>query len=151
MSGSHGKELADLRFRFPWRAYQQRVLDVLDQHLDDDRLHVIAPPGSGKTVLGLEVVRRLGRPALVLCPTITVRQQWLRRFLDDFSGSDTIAISSQLNEPGWLTASTYQALASVYETGQQQALLKRLRKHGISTLVVDEAHHLRNTWWRCLE
>jgi hypothetical protein len=43
---------ADIRFRKPWRGYQQRVLAELEQYLDDHHLHVIAAPGSGKTALG---------------------------------------------------------------------------------------------------
>lgn len=38
----------------------------------------MAPPGSGKTVVGLEVVRRVGEPALVLAPTTTIAHQWER-------------------------------------------------------------------------
>ena len=41
-----------LKFRYSWRPYQQRVLDSIDQHLDDDRLHVVAAPGAGKTTVG---------------------------------------------------------------------------------------------------
>ena len=37
---------------------------------------LVAPPGSGKTVVGLEIVRRLGAPALVLCPSRTIQRQW---------------------------------------------------------------------------
>jgi len=144
-------ELSSLRFRHSWRGYQQRVLAALDEHLEDARLHVIAPPGSGKTVLGLEVMRRLGAPALILSPTLTVREQWLRRFHEDFAGADQIRVSSSLDELGVVTSSTYQALAQVYGARQQQELLRQLDKRGVSTLVVDEAHHLRNTWWRCLE
>ena len=70
-----------LKFCYPWRPYQQRVLDAIGQHLDDDRLHVVAAPGAGKTVLGLEVVKRLDAPTLILAPTITIRNQWLDRIL----------------------------------------------------------------------
>ena len=37
------------------------------------------PPGSGKTVIGLEIARRIGRPTLVLAPTTTIVGQWLGR------------------------------------------------------------------------
>ncbi len=70
---------AAMRFVWPWRPYQQRVLDALDQHLADRRLHIVAAPGSGKTILGLEAFRRIGRPAVVMSPTITIRDQWLAR------------------------------------------------------------------------
>src|SRR5512138_1791219 len=75
---------SDVRFRKPWRSYQQRVLDELTDHLDDNHLHIIAAPGSGKTVLGLEVLRRLNQPALILAPTVAIRDQWVDRFVNLF-------------------------------------------------------------------
>ncbi len=167
---------SDIRFRKPWRSYQQRVLDELKDHLDDNHLHIIAAPGSGKTVLGLEVMRRLNRPALILSPTVAIRDQWVDRFVNLFlsNGQEIPAwISRDIRQPQFLTASTYQGLHSVYtgesedrgrktENGEQRtedrrrkaggrdALLKRFQQLGVRTLVLDEAHHLRNEWWRCL-
>jgi len=53
---------SDIKFKYDWRRYQKRVLDELERHLEDNHLHIIAPPGSGKTVLGLEVALRLNKP-----------------------------------------------------------------------------------------
>jgi predicted helicase len=58
-----------MAFRKDWRVYQSRLLDHLDRFLGNKRLHLVAAPGSGKTVLGLEVVRRVNQPTLVLAPT----------------------------------------------------------------------------------
>jgi hypothetical protein len=67
----------DLHFRYPFRRYQQMVLDVVDGPAGDDhKLHIVAPPGAGKTIVGLELIRRFGRPAVVFCPTTTIQQQW---------------------------------------------------------------------------
>ena len=72
-------------FRRPWRDYQARVLEELEQHLDDNLLHIVAAPGSGKTVLGLEVMRRLSKPTLILAlghvsaDTARNRRRQLRR------------------------------------------------------------------------
>lgn len=169
----------DIQFRLPWRDYQARVLEELQQHLDDNHLHVVAAPGSGKTVLGLEVVRRLKRPALILAPTIAIRDQWLDRFTTLFCPreADTTGwISHDLHVPKLLTVSTYQGLHSAYtgasdEEAEEQAeeeedaaaelapprgrssrkrLLQNLKQARIATLVVDEAHHLRSEWWKCL-
>jgi superfamily II DNA or RNA helicase len=150
----------DIRFRKPWRSYQQRVLDELKDHLDDNHLHIIAAPGSGKTVLGLEVLRRLNQPALILAPTVAIRDQWVDRFVNLFmdAGQDVpLWISRDIRNPQFLTASTYQGLHSIYrgkaegpESGGRDALLKRLQHLGVRTLVLDEAHHLRNEWWKCL-
>lgn len=78
-----------IQFRHPWRNYQQRVLDELASHLNDRKLHVIAPPGSGKTVLGIEAMLRIGRPTLILSPTITIRNQWIERLMTDFCKQTT--------------------------------------------------------------
>ena len=55
---------ATMEFRWPWRPYQRRVLAEIERHLGDRKLHIVAAPGSGKTILGLEVFRRQAdRPA----------------------------------------------------------------------------------------
>ena len=41
------------------------------------RLYLTLPPGSGKTLLGLEMVRRVGRPTVVLAPNTAIVGQWL--------------------------------------------------------------------------
>jgi len=37
-----------MAYQRSWRTYQARLLDRLDSYLDDDRLHIVAAPGSGK-------------------------------------------------------------------------------------------------------
>ena len=64
-----------LQFNGTWRTYQKRILDNLNFHLRDSKLHVVAAPGAGKTTLGIEVIARLNRPALILCPTNTIKNQ----------------------------------------------------------------------------
>ena len=71
-------------FRGSFRSYQQEVLDGADRYLADGRIHIVAAPGSGKTVLGLELIRRTGRPTLILSPSVTVRHQWGERFCELF-------------------------------------------------------------------
>jgi superfamily II DNA or RNA helicase len=120
ISGSGGMVDAfpeSVKFNKSWRIYQERVLSELKNHLDDNHLHLVAAPGSGKTVLGLEVVRRLNKPTLILSPTLTIRNQWLDRLLELFlpEGSSVPTwISMDIRNPGFLTIATYQALHSVY-------------------------------------
>jgi len=71
-------------FQNTWRSYQARVLEHLDSYLDDKRVHIVAAPGSGKTVLGLEIIRRIDQSTLVLAPTITIRDQWADRLVGLF-------------------------------------------------------------------
>ncbi|KPK42062.1 MAG: hypothetical protein AMJ65_08250 [Phycisphaerae bacterium SG8_4] len=170
-----------VKFQKTWRPYQARVLSELKEHLDDDHLHVIAAPGSGKTVLGLEVARRLNRATLIFAPTLAVRDQWVERLISLFLDHEHVAvdwISRDVRNPKFLTVSTYQGLHSAFtgktqpepdegddetcareEDGHQRncgrgtnraGLLRGLKAARIGTLVLDEAHHLRNEWWQCL-
>jgi superfamily II DNA or RNA helicase len=65
-------------FTGQWRGYQARCLEAFDADRAAGRHQtlLVAPPGSGKTIVGLEIVRRLDEPALVLCPTRTIARQW---------------------------------------------------------------------------
>ncbi|MBQ3857959.1 MULTISPECIES: hypothetical protein [Segatella] len=36
-----------LHFNGVWRSYQKRILDDLDFHLRDSKLHIVAAPGAG--------------------------------------------------------------------------------------------------------
>jgi superfamily II DNA or RNA helicase len=82
--------LERLSFRGSWRHYQELALEAFDRDIVYGRwrTNIVAPPGSGKTLLGVEIVHRLGDPALVLVPNTAVQTQWLRavrQFTDDGS------------------------------------------------------------------
>ncbi len=142
-----------LAFSKPWRPYQQRAIDNFAGHIADRHFHLVAAPGSGKTVMGLEAMRLIGKPTLVLTPTLAIREQWVKRLNDDFlpPGYDEFSwLSRDIKAPRELTLSTYQALASEFRRGGREALLDRLREAGASVIIVDEAHHLRSFWWKCL-
>ncbi|MFV0473256.1 MAG: DEAD/DEAH box helicase family protein [Pikeienuella sp.] len=132
---------ARMRFRHDWRSYQARVLAEMDEHLSDRKLHVVAAPGAGKTVLGLEVIRRLGLRALVLAPSLLVRDQWISRLRLDFLDGDApewISVDPGSDAP--LRFSTYQNI----HQNRDRALPP------FDLLCLDEAHHLRRAWWLSL-
>ncbi|MEM9931445.1 MAG: DEAD/DEAH box helicase family protein, partial [Bacteroidota bacterium] len=133
-----------MKFQYPWRAYQARVLENLALYREDKRVHIVAPPGAGKTVLGLEIIRRVDKPALVLSPSLTIRAQWAQRFRDDFCADDSL-ISHDLTKPAPLTIVTYQAVFEHFKRRGTEGL------DWVELLVVDECHHLRNEWWKVLD
>ena len=55
----------DILFKGTFRDYQQRVLDNSSRFLLDHKINIVAAPGSGKTILGLELIRRLNAPCLI--------------------------------------------------------------------------------------
>ncbi len=143
----------NIKFKYPWRNYQHRVLDELKGYLDDNKLHIIAPPGSGKTVLGLEVMLKLNRPTLILSPTITIRNQWADRFLTLFLQTNKRIlpwISMSIKNPKFLTVSTYQALHAALKINESKNFINKLPLQKFGTIIVDEAHHLKNEWWKTL-
>ena len=146
------ESLSNLEFKFPWRSYQHTLLKNFDRHISDHHFHVIAPPGSGKTILGIEILRRLGKKTLVLAPTLTIRDQWENRLQEFFTEqNDFKAFSFNIKSPSEITFSTYQSLYALYKSfDDKEEYFKFFKKHGIQTVVLDEAHHLKNAWWTCL-
>ncbi len=144
--------LKKLRFKFQWRPYQAKVLQNFDKHIADNHFHIVAPPGSGKTILGIEVIRRIGKKTLVLTPTLTIRNQWNDRLQSFFTeDKDFEEISFDIKNPSTLTFSTYQALHSFFKTFEtNEAYFDFFKKENIEVLLLDEAHHLKNAWWKCL-
>ncbi len=145
--------LSEMHFTGTWRDYQARVLEEMDEHLEDGRLHLVAAPGAGKTVLGLEIIRRIGRSAIVFAPTRAIRDQWAQRLFPLFlkEPASSQGISHDLMEPAELTLLTYQSLVSNPDDEEFEQALEVLRDRGPLTLVLDEAHHLRREWWRRLD
>ncbi|MBR6664785.1 MAG: DEAD/DEAH box helicase family protein [Lachnospiraceae bacterium] len=153
-----------IRFKGEFRNYQQRVLNNVDKYLEDGKIHIVAAPGSGKTVLGLELIRRLGEPCLILSPTTAIRDQWSQRFREMFLHDESRfeeLFSTDLHHPKLINSITYQALYMAMERISEVAegevdcsdidLFRVLRKQGIKTICLDEAHHLKNEWQKALE
>ncbi|WP_300674950.1 DEAD/DEAH box helicase family protein [Soonwooa sp.] len=143
----------NISFRYPWRDYQQRLLENFESYLQDNQVYIIAPPGSGKTVLGLEMLLRINKPTLILAPTNTIKNQWLDRFLTLFLDLKEKPdwISLDVNKPSFLTIDTYQALNAVEKDPKRfNALIKSMKEVKFSCLVLDEAHHLKKEWYRSL-
>ncbi len=131
----------DMCFRHEWRKYQKRALNQLDQFINDNKIHIVAAPGAGKTVLGLEIIRRLGRKALVLAPTTLICDQWLQRLQSDFLAG---AVAP------WAARSPVQD-AELYICSYQYFYLHYKEfADCFDVLVLDEAHHLRNAWWEAI-
>ncbi|BFO66240.1 DEAD/DEAH box helicase family protein [Chryseobacterium sp. KCF3-3] len=155
----------DTTFKYSWRTYQKKILDNMDDYLHDNHLHISAPPGSGKTVLGLEMMLRLGEPTLIVTPTLAIKNQWIQRFCELFLDTETVPewISSDIKNPGIITVTTYQGIHSASGIDEQDEdlikkssrisiaeIIKKLEKQKVGTLILDEAHHLKNAWWRSL-
>lgn len=138
----------DMRLARPLWPHQERALAALDP--GNSATYVVVPPGGGKTLIGLEAARRLGRRTLVLCPNTAVQAQWLGQWSAGFTPR-TVAASAGRDLPTPLTVLTYQAVcrdSAIHEDGHW--LLSKLNASGPATLVLDECHHLLEVWGRVL-
>jgi superfamily II DNA or RNA helicase len=172
--------LSKYNFKGTWREYQAKVLDELNIHLKDKKINIVAAPGSGKTILGLEIVRRLDENVLILAPTITIKNQRVQRFTDMFlpEGENVDWISKDIYNLNRFNVVTYQTLHYAlnktfikedeidleeeeedYDETEKKIktdsidydLIKELKNKKIKTIVLDEAHHLRAQWWKSLK
>ncbi|MBP6686158.1 MAG: hypothetical protein KA158_12125, partial [Leucobacter sp.] len=75
--GSAAEPLSSWEFAGTFRRSQLSIFEALGA-VPESPLHIVAPPGSGKTLVGLELARRNGARALALAPTTTIRSQWAR-------------------------------------------------------------------------
>jgi superfamily II DNA or RNA helicase len=131
--------LSSLQFRHPFRKYQCQILDQVETLEAERKHHIVAPPGSGKTIVGLELIRRFGEPAVVFAPTATIQQQWCEE-VGLFTEGPTIDLVSR--EPGRfapINVYTYQLISApgesrelLRETAQKMWLEELLKQEGVS-------------------
>jgi superfamily II DNA or RNA helicase len=162
----------------PLWPHQVRALAALERDVarGDRATYLVVPPGGGKTLIGLEAARRLGRPTVVLCPNTAIQAQWMAQWQAAF-GPDVIRATASRELPSPLTVLTYQALCTLGAPGDEEeaggrlgprtrlageevlsllhpngrALIARLQAGGPWTLVLDECHHLLELWGRLLQ
>jgi superfamily II DNA or RNA helicase len=165
-------DLGSRRFAGTLRRAQQVALDAFDRDREtgDHRFYAVLPPGAGKTVVGWEAARRVGRRILVLAPNTAVQGQWAATWDESFVADEpqpTCGTDRDLAAP--VNVLTYQSIAvidrgltaaqrrAVLRDGDREALLGLLHPngravvelaaaHGPWTLVLDECHHLLATW-----
>ncbi len=104
---------AGVAFPGPLRRYQSMALDAFDKGRASGRrrAYLVLPPGAGKTLIGLEIARRLGNRCLVLGPNTAIQEQWIRQW-----GAYQPALVAAGDNPDLvapITALTYQAICDL--------------------------------------
>ncbi len=98
------------------RPSQADVMQIAEAelHRGERRLHIVAPPGSGKTVLGLYLwAIHVRKPALVLSPNSAIQMQWAARtdLFSTASGRPLVDFAStNPKDPRLLNSLTYQSV-----------------------------------------
>ncbi len=113
---------------------QQRAVDGLEAH---ETGVLCAPPGAGKTVMGVSLIAARGRSTLVLVHRKPLLEQWLSRLREflDMGGDDIGTIGGGRSRPsGMIDVATVQGLA------RSEPNAETLGRYG--HVVVDECHHV---------
>jgi hypothetical protein len=101
---------------------------------------IVAPPGSGKTVIGLKIIAQKQQPALIIVHRKQLAEQWMER------------IETFLNIPKKEIGKIGQGKTKIGKSitiATIQSLVKELEKPGsanivnaFGTIIVDECHHI---------
>lgn len=101
---------------------------------------IVAPPGSGKTVLSLAIVRDKQQPALILVHRKQLADQWIER-IESFLGiprKDIGRIGQAKNKLGkHITVAMIQSMGKALESTESLELMS-----AFGTVIIDECHHV---------
>jgi len=110
-------------------------LGVIEAASKKDYGVIVAPPGSGKTVIGLKIITDKRQPALIIVHRKQLLEQWTER-IEAFLGipkRDIGLIGQGKSKIGkQITVATIQSLPKQMESVQNQ----------FGTIIVDECHHV---------
>jgi len=116
-------------------ALRNHQLDVIETVSKKDFGVIVAPPSSGKTVIGLKIIADKRQPALIIVHRKQLLEQWTER-IEAFLGipkRDIGVIGQGKSKIGkQITVATIQSLPKLIESVQNQ----------FGTILVDECHHV---------
>ena len=67
-----------LQLKLQLRTYQRLILEIYNKKRErgQKRFHIVAPPGSGKTIVGLQMIIETALPSLILSPNTAIQMQF---------------------------------------------------------------------------
>lgn len=125
-------EAIGVEFRGELTVLQQQAVRAL---LDHDIGVFVAPPGSGKTVLGTHLVAARGRSTLILVHRTQLIDQWRTQL--------SVFLDLNPREIGQIGGGRRKT-TGIVDVGMLQSLVRREREtlSGYGHVIVDECHHV---------
>ena len=127
-------EVLDVRFHGELTPIQEQATQALLEH---DIGVFVAPPGSGKTVVGVSLIARRGRSALVVVHRVQLLEQWITQIATflDLAPNEIGRIGGGGRKPnGNLDVAMIQSLVRKGEVDDIVA--------NYGHVIVDECHHV---------
>lgn len=128
------KEPVKLKPTFKLFDYQSQAINAFK---DKDFGILVAPPGSGKTIMGLALIANKEQPALILTHRKQIYNQWVERIehflqIKKKNIGQFVAIKKSIKTP--ITVAMIQTLSKIEDLSEISA------KFGF--VLVDECHHM---------
>jgi len=126
------KESIIFSFHATLRTHQNKTVETVSKK---DFGVIVAPPGSGKTIIGLKIISEKKQPALIVVHRIQLLEQWQERvqtFLGIPKHEIGIIGKGKTKIGKQITIATIQSLPKQIEQIQNQ----------FGTILVDECHHI---------
>ena len=124
-------------FNAKLREYQETVVESITKK---DLGVIVAPPGSGKTIVALKIISEKQQPALIIVHRKQLVEQWTER-IETFLGIPKIEIGkigqgkSKIGKK--ITIATIQSLSKELVKDKAENILT-----AFGTVIVDECHHI---------
>lgn len=135
-----------IRFNIPSfeeTAYKSQIelkpsqIPIIETALKSDQGVIVAPSGSGKTIIGLELIARKKLPALILVHRKQLLDQWIER-IQSFLGITKLHIGQY---SGTKKKFGKQITVGLLQSMARKSDLSELRDK-FGTIIVDECHHI---------
>ena len=133
------KKLNPVEFEFnaQLREYQQSAIETVAKK---DFGVIVAPPGSGKTIVGLKIISDRNQPALIIVHRKQLVEQWMER-IETFMGIPKHEIGrigqGKTKVGKKITIATIQSLSKELNKAESDSFANTF-----GTIIVDECHHI---------
>jgi hypothetical protein len=129
------KEEVDFDSNISLYDYQEDALEITYKK---DFGVIVAPPGSGKTIMGLELISRKQQPALIIVHRKQLLDQWVER-IQSFLGIPK-------KEIGQIATAKNHRIGKKITIAMIQSLVKLKDvmefANSFGTIIIDECHHI---------
>ncbi len=114
--------------------YQEKVIQAVEKR---DNGIIVAPPGSGKTIMALKIIEGKSLPALIIVHRRELLDQWKERIITSFWYS-----KEEIWQIGWGKNIIWKCItiAMIQGLSKMKNIAEISEKFG--TIIVDECHHI---------